>query len=127
MSKKVLIIEDNVELQEIYRINFEADGYLVEVSDNGMDGIIKILNQKPDIIILDIMMPQVNGFELLQTIRDQSSIHIPIIVCSNLSSKDDEQKAIDFWADMYLRKSDYEWDEIVMRATELLEKKESNR
>jgi DNA-binding response OmpR family regulator len=96
MSKKVLIIEDNVELQEIYRINFEADGYLVEVSDNGMDGIIKILNQKPDIIILDIMMPQVNGFELLQTIRDQSSIHIPIIVCSNLSSKDDEQKAIDF-------------------------------
>jgi DNA-binding response OmpR family regulator len=108
MSKKVLIIEDNVDLQEIYRINFESEDFLVEVSDNGMDGIMKVLDKNPDIIILDIMMPQVNGFELLQTIKDQSSINIPIIVCSNLSSKEDEKKAIDLGADLYLRKSDYE-------------------
>jgi DNA-binding response OmpR family regulator len=122
MKKKVLIIEDNLDLQDIYRINFEAEDFLVEVSDDGMDGIIKMLDKSPDIIILDIMMPKVNGFELLQTIKNQSSLHIPTIVCSNLNSKDDEEKAFELGADLYLRKSDYEWDEIVKQAIKLLEK-----
>jgi len=59
-------------------------------------------------------------FEVLRTIRDQSSIRVPIIVCSNLNSVDDEKKALSLWADMYLRKSDHEWDEIVEKAIELL-------
>jgi CheY-like chemotaxis protein len=68
----------------------------VSVSNDGMDGIIKILENTPDVIILDIMMPQMDGFEVLKTIRDQSSIRIPLIVCSNLSSEADKNKALAF-------------------------------
>lgn len=120
MKKGVLIIEDNVDLQEIYRINFEAEGFWVKIAGDWMNGMVKILEENPDIIILDIMMPQINGFELLQTIRDQSSLCIPIIVCSNLNSPEDEKRALELGAHLYLRKSDYEWDEIVQEAIKLL-------
>ena len=122
MVKKVLIIEDNTDLQEIYTLNFEAENFLVEVASDWMKWIVKVLNFKPDIIILDIMMPSMDGFEVLKTIRDQSSIRIPIIVCSNLNSQDDAKKTLNLGADVYLRKSDYEWDEIVEKAVELLNK-----
>jgi len=65
------------------------------------------VDNTPDIIILDIMMPSMNGFEVLKTIKTQSSIKIPIVVCSNLSSKEDEVKMMELGADLYLRKSDY--------------------
>lgn len=122
MSKKVLIIEDNLEIQEIFQLNFEAEGFLVKLASDWMKGIVEILQFKPDIIILDIMMPNMDWFEVLKTIKNQSSIWTPIIVSSNLNSKEDEKKAISYGADLYLRKSDYEWDEIVKKAKELLEK-----
>lgn len=122
MSKKVLIIEDNLEIQEIFQLNFEAEGFLVKLASDWMKGIVEILEFKPDIIILDIMMPNMDWFEVLKAIKNQSSIWTPIIVSSNLNSKEDEKKAISYGADLYLRKSDYEWDEIVKKAKELLEK-----
>ncbi len=123
MFKKVLIIEDNLDLQEIYKINFEAENFIVKASHDWMDGIVKILEEAPDIIILDIMMPCIDWFEFLKTIKEQSSISAPIIVCSNLNSDNDEKKALMLWADLYLRKSDYDWEEIVKKALELLNKK----
>lgn len=122
MLRKVLIIEDNLELQEIYKIDFKSENFIVEFSNDWLDGIIKILDLQPDIIILDIMMPEMNGFDVLKTIRDQSSINIPIIVCSNLNSLEDEKKALRLGADIYLRKSDVEWNEIVQKALKLLNK-----
>ncbi len=121
MRKKVLIIEDNLDLVDIYTINFESEWFLVESATDGMKWIVKLLDVQPDIILLDIMMPQMDGFEVLKTIKNQSSIKTPVIVCSNLASEEDVQKAIDLWADIYLRKSDYQWDEIVAKAIELLE------
>lgn len=120
MKNKILIIEDNKDLQEIYMLNFEAHNFLVEIADDWMDGLVKILDFIPDIILLDIMMPSMDGFEVLKTIQDQSSIKTPIIVCSNLNSEEDVKKSIQLWADMYLRKSDYEWEQIVKKALELL-------
>ena len=121
MQNKVLIIEDNLDLQEIYKLEFEAEDFSVKTSDDGLKWIIEILANRPDVIILDIMMPDMDGFEVLTTIRDQSSIRIPIIVCSNLSNEDDEKKALSLWADLYMRKSDYEAEEIVREATKLVD------
>ncbi len=120
--KKILIIEDNQEIQEIYKINFESEGFVVKTSIDWLEWIVQLLDFKPDIIILDIMMPKMDGFEVLKTIKEQSSIKIPIIVCSNLNSKQDEEKALLYWADLYLRKSDYEGDEIVEKTKDILAK-----
>jgi len=68
-------------------------------------------------------MPSMNGFEVLKTIKEQSSINVPIIVCSNLSSDEDEEKVMSSGADMYLRKSEYTAEEVVAKAMDLLNKK----
>ncbi len=122
MKKKVLIIEDNVDLLEIYKINFEMEGFTVETAKDWMKWIIKLVDNTPSIIILDIMMPSMNWFEVLKTIRDHSSIKVPIVVCSNLSSKRDKDEAMNLWADIYLKKSNYKWEEVVTKAIELLKK-----
>ncbi len=112
-------------LQEIYKINFEAEWFDVVLAPEGLAGIIKLLEEKPDIILLDIMMPNTDGFEVLRIINKQSSIKTPIIVCSNLSSEDDMKKAFELWAVGYIRKSDYEWEEIVQKTIETLNKQNS--
>ena len=124
-AKKILIIEDNLEIQEIYKINFESENFIVNLASDWMKWIVEILNFKPDLIILDIMMPSMDWFEVLKTIKTQSSIKTPIIVCSNLTSAEDEKKALLAWADLYLKKSDYDWEQIVEKAIELIKKEEN--
>lgn len=87
IKKKILIVEDNVDLQELYKIYFEIAGFEVHQRLDGLKGITEMIELKPDIVLLDIMMPQMNGFEVLEVIKNQSSIEIPIIVCSNLSQQ----------------------------------------
>ncbi len=120
MKKKVLIIEDNLDLQEIYKINFELEWFTVDLAEEWLKWIIKLLENKPDIILLDIMMPNTDWFEVLKIIKKQSSIRIPIIVCSNLSSEEDKEKALSLGAVSYIRKADYEWDEIVQKTIDVL-------
>jgi len=120
--KKILIIEDNIDIQEIYRINFELAWFDISSSLDGLSWIVKLIEVKPDIIILDLMMPEMDWFEVLKTIKEHSSIDSPVIVCSNLSTTEDEEKAYNLWASLYLRKSDYQWDEIVEKVIEFLKK-----
>jgi len=96
-NRTVLIIEDNEDIQEIYKIHFESQWFTVISTLNGLDGIIKTLEISPDIILLDIMMPQMDGFEVLETIKNHSSINTPIIVCSNLSQESDKHKTFELW------------------------------
>lgn len=125
MKKKVLIVEDNIDIQEIYRFNFEEEWFEVINSLNWLKWLVDVLEKHPDIILLDIMMPEMDWFEVLRTIKEQSSITTPIIVCSNLSTKADEEKALELWASLYLRKSDYEGFEIVEKVKEFLKSQNS--
>lgn len=119
-KKKILIIEDNADIIELYRIYFEQAGFQVLIGVDGLQGIVALLDQKPDIILLDIMMPQMNGFEVLEAIKFQSSIETPIVVCSNLSQESDKQKALEMGVKAYITKSDYEVPEIVKKTQEIL-------
>jgi len=123
IKKKVLIIEDNEDIQELYKIYFESEGFEVKSSLDWLKGIVDVVEFKPDIIILDIMMPQMNGFEVLETLKNHSSVSSPIIVCSNLSQQSDIEKAYYNWADLYLRKSDYQWEQIVTVIKEFMVEK----
>ncbi len=119
--KKILIIEDNKDLQDIYKHSFEKDGYTVISKDNGQDGFDAIAEELPDVILLDLMMPGVNGFEFLQKIKAIESITVPVIVCSNISDIEMINKAIQGGAAAVLLKVDYVGKQLVDKVNYLVE------
>jgi DNA-binding response OmpR family regulator len=104
---KIHIIEDNADLQTIYKQLFTDAGHEAVTSGNGLTGITEVVDFQPDIVLLDIMMPEMDGYEFLRVLRENTSMHPMIIVCSNLSSQDDIDQAIHAGADAYLKKSDF--------------------
>ena len=105
--KKVLIIEDNKSINEMYSIAFANEGCEVSSAYDGLDGITKAASVKPDIIILDIMMPNMDGFEMLKILKSNTSLEAKVIVNSNLEWVDEENRARALGADGFLRKSKY--------------------
>lgn len=120
MKKRVLIIEDNKDLQQIYKVYFEKAGLLTYISDDGIRGITDILKYKPDIILLDLMMPTMDWYEVLETIKKQSSIITPVVVCSTISQKRDIDKVYELWADLFIWKWKFTWEEVVKKALQIL-------
>lgn len=94
--KTILLIDDNVELQSLYKEALEKAGYGTLQAFNGADGLSLASNKKPDMILLDLMMPGgMNGFDVLQKIkRDKSLSNIKIIVLTNLPGEEDAAKAL---------------------------------
>jgi CheY-like chemotaxis protein len=119
--KKILIIEDNKDLQDIYRHSFEKDGYTVVTKDNGQDGFDAIATDLPDVILLDLMMPGVNGFEFLQKLKGIEGVSIPVIVCSNISDIEMITKAIQGGAAAVLLKVDYVGKQLVDKVNYLVD------
>jgi DNA-binding response OmpR family regulator len=83
-QKSILIIEDNTDIVEMYTMAFQTRGYMVASATNGLVGITQAVSLHPDIIILDIMMPEMDGFEVLETLKNNTNIRTKIIVNSNL-------------------------------------------
>jgi DNA-binding response OmpR family regulator len=119
--KKILIIEDNKDLQDIYRHSFEKDGYTVVSKDNGQDGFDAIATDLPDVILLDLMMPGVNGFDFLQKLKSIEGVSVPVIVCSNISDIEMITKAIQGGAAAVLLKVDYVGRQLVEKVNHLVE------
>lgn len=111
--KRIMIIEDDKDLQEIYKLNFEMAGYEVLQESDGLDGISGVVEKKPDIILLDVMMPNMDGFAFLKALKDNTSINIPVVVCSNLSDKETYAKAVAAGATAVLLKVDYSGKQLV--------------
>lgn len=125
--KKILIIEDNADLVELYKIAFRSAGFEVSSKGNGMDGVVQALEFHPDVILLDIMMPQMDGFEVLSAIRNNSSLEVFIVINSNLSRQQDIDLAKRLGADAYLQKSEYSPTELAEKVLALLGAKRSEK
>ncbi len=115
-----MIIEDDRNLQEIYKINFEVAGFDVEIEGDGLSGISTVVEKKPDVILLDIMMPNMDGFAFLKAVKENTSINIPVVVCSNLSDKETYDKAFAAGAAAVLLKVDYSGKELVQKVEAIL-------
>lgn len=121
MKKKILIIDDNIDLQSIFRIHFESAGYLVYTSWDWFKWVTDLLDVKPDVILLDLMMPNMNGYEVLDTLSNHSSIRVPVIVCSSLSQESDIKKAYELWAASYIKKGDISGEDLVKEVSKFVD------
>jgi CheY-like chemotaxis protein len=118
--KKIMIVEDNENLQEIYKHSFEKYGYEVVIEGNGLDGIENVAEKMPDVILLDLMMPGMDGFGFLKMMKQNQALTIPVIVCSNLSDSDTVNRALQEGASAVLLKVDYSGKQLVEKVNYLL-------
>lgn len=119
--KKVLIIEDEVPYRKIYTRKFEVAGYEVQTAANGKEGIEKMSAFMPDIVFTDLMMPEMDGFHVLDAAKSDDALkHIPIVVLTNLSTTDDANKVTVKGAAGIMVKSDTEPHVVVDKANEIL-------
>lgn len=123
-KKKILIIDDNPDIRIIYSTAFEAAGYEAHTSQDGLWGITDVAEISPDIIILDIMMPEMSGYDFLDALRNNTSLQtVPVIVVSNLSQEKDKEEALAKGAQLCLTKSDYSTDELIKVVDDFLASK----
>ena len=101
--KKILIVEDDQMICSMYKTKFEADGFTCLTANNGPDGLAMAKKEKPDLIMLDVMLPQLDGFSILKEIKaDSKTKSIPVIMLTNLGTDEDKAKgeklgAADYW------------------------------
>jgi DNA-binding response OmpR family regulator len=113
-NKKILIIEDEEDLREMYGDKVKSAGYQVLTANCGDDGLKLIRSEKPDLIILDLIMPRKNGFDVMEEIKkDKTMGQMPIIVLSNLCQDDDKNLAKELGAADYLIKSQIRLEDLV--------------
>ena len=105
-KKKILVVEDDPMISSMYKTKFEVDGFEVFIADNGATGLELAKKEKPDIVMLDIILPQLDGFSVLEQIKqDKNTKDIPVIMLTNLSTDEDREKGAKMGALDYLVKA----------------------
>jgi len=117
-SKLVLIIEDEVLLSEMYKIKLELNQFKVEVRPDWESWLKAIEELKPDVVLLDLMMPVMNWLEVLDNLRNKLKMDTKVVVFSNAPEKKEE--ALDLWADEFLVKADVTPNEVLNTVLELV-------
>ncbi len=104
-SKKILVVEDDADIRKMLSMRLEIDGYEVIEAEDGEQGLDKIKSDKPNLVILDLILPKMNGFEVCRMVRfDDENKNIPIIVLSALSDQNEREKATESGVDAYFIK-----------------------
>ncbi len=113
-QKKVLVIEDEKFLSNILKHKLETEGFVVTQAFDGEQGLRMIKEQSPDLVVLDLVMPKLSGFEILERVSMDPQISgIPIVVASNLGQESDIQKAQNFGVRGYFVKAQTSVDDLV--------------
>lgn len=124
-KKKVIVAEDDMAMAEIVSHKLDANGFEVRHAEDGAKAIAMFNQDPPDLMVLDLMMPEVDGFKVLETIRgnpDKKLAQTPVIILSNLWSNQDILKTQSLRADAYLVKAYFTPDEILAKINEVLSK-----
>jgi two-component system, OmpR family, alkaline phosphatase synthesis response regulator PhoP len=101
-GKKVLVVDDDVKTVELVKLYLNRDGYRVITAFNGIDALKMAREEHPDLIVLDLMLPGINGLDICRTLREESDV--PIIMLTALTTDDDRLKGLDYGADDYMTK-----------------------
>ncbi len=118
---KLLLVEDDNNLREIYEARLSAEGYEITTAQNGEEALSLAKSVRPDLIISDVMMPRISGFEMLDILRNTDELkHTKIIMLTALGQTEDRGRADNLGADKYLVKSQVTLEDIVKAAEEIL-------
>ena len=119
--KKILFVEDEQALQKTFGDLLKSEGYEVVSAFDGEAGLAMAKSEKPDLILLDLILPKMHGFEVLQHIKDNlETSDIPLIVLTNLEGMGDVEKALELGATTYLVKANYSLDEVLEKVRKAL-------
>ena len=120
--KKILFIEDESALQKTFGEILKQEGYEMTSALDGVTGLRLAKAQKPDLILLDLILPKVHGFEVLKKLKeDPETKETPIVVLTNLEGVEDVGKAMELGATTYLVKENYSLEEVVKKIKKALE------
>ncbi len=120
---KILVVEDETFLVKIYAVKLKKEGFDVMIANDGEAAVRSAEEFKPDLILLDLILPKMNGFEALEKIRAGTvNRKTPVIVLSNLGQEEDIKRAAALGADDYLVKANFSIQDIVAKIRETLDK-----
>lgn len=122
VQKRILIVDDDDEIRELLEFDIASSGYFVDTAKDGLEGLNKALNNTYDLILLDVMMPKMNGFDVCKNIR-QAKLSIPILMLTAKGTIDDKTIGFDCGADDYLVKP-FDIQEVLLRIRVLLRRNE---
>ncbi len=121
MAKKILIIEDDKFLRDLITQKLLKEDFDISQAVDGEEGIKKIKEEKPDLVLLDLILPGIDGFEVLTRMKsDQNLPLIPVIILSNLGQKEDIEKGMKLGATDYLIKAHFTPGEIIDKIKNIL-------
>lgn len=124
---KVMIVEDDDSLREIYGIRLTAEGYAVVSAHDGEEALAVAVKERPDLIISDVMMPKISGFDMLDILRSTpETANIKVIMMTALSSEDQRVRGENLGADRYLVKSQVGIEDVVNVVHEVLGDRNAN-
>ena len=121
MAAKVLLVEDDANLRDIYFARFQAEGYDLSVAANGEEALAMTVKVKPDLMILDVMMPRISGFDVLDIVRSTpDTAGTKVIMMTALSEESDRSRGRALGVDEYLVKSQVTLEDVVATAKRVL-------
>jgi DNA-binding response OmpR family regulator len=121
MAKKILIIEDDEFLRQLISKKMSSEGFTVSSAIDGPDGVEKVKTVMPDLVLLDLLLPTMGGFEVLKKIKaDKITASIPVIILSNLGQQEEINEGLKLGAVDYLVKAQLTPEEIVEKVKDLL-------
>ncbi|MDQ5931949.1 MAG: two-component system, OmpR family, phosphate regulon response regulator PhoB [Patescibacteria group bacterium] len=116
MNKKILLVEDDTALASVYRSRLELEGFQVKEVNNGEDALSAAIDYKPDLVLLDAMMPKISGFDVLDILRNTpDTTNIRVIMLTALSQPKDKERAESLGVDDYLVKSQVVIGDVIER------------
>lgn len=119
--KTILLIEDDPFLIDIYATKLKETGFSVKVAHDGEEALKKAREEKPDLVVLDIVLPKIDGWEILKEIKSEEELKdLKIIILSNLGQKEEVEKGIKLGARKYLIKAHYTPSQIVEEIQKIL-------
>ena len=121
---KLLLVEDDITLIKMYGKKFESEGYEVVMAYDGEEGLRKATEEKPDLVVLDILMPKMDGLTVFKKMRSRSeTFHTPVLILTNFDKEDSIFECFTLGAVDYLIKSEVSLDQVTAKVKQLLDNK----
>jgi len=119
---KVLLVEDDPMIVEMYKMRLEAEGYEVLITDKGSEALEIAKKQQPAVILLDVILPEVDGFAVLENLKSETETkNIPVLMLTNLSQESDREKGLKIGASEYFVKAEHTPADIINAVKKIIQ------